>query len=153
GQRVIVPDAHDVIAESPQGQLRAIDESERLTIDPRAVREPRRKAGRSCLLRARNPQRSGESAHLLLADARLEEWVPDTVLGRGGEPWAPVADIVGVRAREQRRKPAARSKCAQPLVELRLAVVAAVAAIGDVALSLQLVRRDHLVRDADSPCD
>ena len=71
------------------------------------------------------------------------------VLGRRAQPGPPVADIVGVRPGEHDRVPASCRERGQPVVELRLAVVAAVAVVRPVALALELGRRDRLVTDAD----
>ena len=75
------------------------------------------------------------------------------VLGRRGEPRAPVADVVRVRAGEDGRKSAPLGERRELVVELRLAVVAAVAAVRAVALALELGGRDRLVCDADRAGD
>ena len=94
-------------------------------------------------------ERVGERAHLGLAEPGLEQRVDDSVLARGHEAWPPVAFVVGVRARGQRRVAALRGQRREGVVELALAVVATVGVVGAVARAGQLVGRDDLVRDAD----
>ena len=75
----------------------------------------------------------------------------DAVLGRRGEPRPPVADVVGVRARQDRCVAAARASAAEPVVELGLAVVAAIAVVRAVALARELVGGDRLVARSRRP--
>ena len=71
------------------------------------------------------------------------------MLARGDQAGPPVALVVGVRARGEGREAALLRECGERVVELALAVVAAVGAVGAVAGTGQLVRGDDLVRDAD----
>ena len=81
--------------------------------------------------------------------ARLQQRVNDAVLGGRSQAGPPVAEVVGVRARQQRRVAALARERGERVVELGLAVVAAVAIVAAVALARELVRRDRLVGDAD----
>ena len=77
----------------------------------------------------------------------------DRVLGGGVQPGSPVAEVVGVRSRQHRGIASARGERTEPVVELRLAVVAAVAVVRPISLALQLGGRDGLVANADGAGD
>ncbi len=77
----------------------------------------------------------------------------DAVLGRRGKARSPVADIVGVRPGQDGCNSTSRRDCCELVVELRLAVVAAVATVRPVPLALELGGRDGLVPDADRARD
>ena len=125
----MVAHAQDAEAERAHGPLGAVDRAQRLGLDRRAVGDARGQARARRLLRARHAERAGERAHLGLADAGLEQRMDDAVLGRGAQAGPPVAVVVGVRAREQRRVAAPRGERRERVVELGLAVVAAVGAV------------------------
>ncbi len=77
----------------------------------------------------------------------------DVVLARSDEPGPPVALVVGVRSREHHRVSAAPREGSERVVQLGLAVVAAVAAVRPVSRTCELVRPDDLVGDADRVSD
>jgi hypothetical protein len=77
----------------------------------------------------------------------------NAVLGRGPQPGSPVTEIVGVRSREHGGIPSPRCERRQTVVELRFAVVAAVAVVLPVALAFELCGRDRLVPDTDRAGD
>src|SRR5436309_15097377 len=137
------------IPQSPDREFGAVDEGERLRIDGGAVGETGGKAGGGGLFGAWYPQRPCELAHLLLAYTCLEQGVTNTVFSRGRKAGTPVTEIVRVGAREERGEAAAGGERAQVLVELCLAVIAAIAPVRDVPRPLEFVCRDHLMSDAD----
>src|SRR5947207_739798 len=86
---------------------------------------------------ARDPRAElpGKRPNLFLADAGLEQRMVDTVLGGRPESRPPVADVVRVGAREHRRIALAAGEREQSVVELRLAVVAALLVVAPVSLA------------------
>ena len=79
--------------------------------------------------------------------------MPDGVLGGCTQARAPVTDVVRIRPGEHGRESSPSSEGRQLVVELALAVVAAVAIVPPVPLSLELGGRDRLVLDADRTRD
>ena len=101
------------MAERLQRQLGGVDLARGRPGRPRCRTAPSRPGTARRLLGARHAELARERPHLLLADAGLEQRVDHPVLGGGEEPRPPVADVVGVRAGEDRREPA-RARRAQP---------------------------------------
>src|SRR5262245_22190192 len=77
----------------------------------------------------------------------------DAVLLGSPETGPPVAQVVGVGARQERVVLPAGGECRQLRVQLGLAVVAAVAIVPSVLRPLELGRRDRLVPDTDRAGD
>ena len=75
------------------------------------------------------------------------------VLGRRAEPRAPVTEIVHVRAGEHRIEAARGRNDSQPVVQLGLAVIAAVGPVAPICLAGEFIRPDLLMGDADRPRD
>ena len=92
---------------------------------------------------------AGKLPDLVLPDAGFEQRMNDAVLRRRPQPGSPVADIVRIRSRQDRRIATTARESREATVELRLAVVAPIAIVRAVLLALQLGRRDRLVLDAD----
>ena len=102
-QRAVVADAEHAVAESLHRELRAVDLRQDLGVDRGAVRNARSETGGRRLLGARDAERTGELAHLLLADSGVDQRMDDRVLGGGSQAGPPVAEVVGVRAGEHGR--------------------------------------------------
>src|SRR5437764_1791387 len=77
----------------------------------------------------------------------------DAVLGGGAQSRARVSDVLGIRSREHGAVASSGSEGGQPVIQLGLAVVTAVAVVRAVSLALQLGGRDRVVADADRACD
>ena len=152
--RAVVTDAEHAVAERLHRELGAVDLREHHGIHFGAVRDARRETRRRGLLGARHAELAGE-----LALPRPCRRRPRAV---GGRRRAPAAAV-----RPGRQSPTSsafapdstaaistsrRERC-ELVVELRLAVVAAVATVRPVALALELGGRDRLVPDADRARD
>ncbi len=90
---------------------------------------------------------------LELVDTCFQQWMPYAVLGSRSEPRPPVADVVRVCTRKNRSEPAALRKQHEPVVELGLAVIAAIAPVRDVLRTPKLVCTHDLVGDTDRSSD
>lgn len=84
----------------------------------------------------------GGSAHVLLRPSELGERRTDLPLHRGGEPGAMLAEIVGIRAVDDRVEGAFACHILQSLPEFALAEVAAIRGIGEIPRVVELMRVD-----------
>src|SRR6187551_2290985 len=77
----------------------------------------------------------------------------DAVLARRAKARAPVSAVVCVRARQERGVSTLSRECGQRVIQLGLAVVAAIPIVAAVALTPKLIGRDRLVCDPDRSGD
>ena len=143
-----MPHPQFAVAAPLQAQLGPVYLRQHIGADRGAVRQPRCQAGRRGLVRTRNPQVLRQRPHLVLPHGRLQQGMPDAVLGRRAQPGPPVTRVVGVGAGQHGGESAAPSQRGEPFVQLGFAVVAAEAVVAPVVVALQLGRADQLVPDA-----
>jgi hypothetical protein len=95
----------------------------------------------------------GDSPDVRLSNSGLHERMHDAVLGGGPQPRPPVPQIVRIRTREHGLVAPSRRKSGEVVVELGLAVVAAIAIVAAIPVALELGGRDQLMPDPDRPRD
>src|SRR5690606_29255660 len=117
--------------------------------DREAVNEPAGKTGHRRLVPDGQPPAPGDLPDVGLAKAAFDERASDRTLPRRFHAGPIVAQIVDVRAVRDHGDAQRLLKAFQVRVQLRLAVVAAVARVGDVAGTREFFRVDGDVPDAD----
>ena len=146
-----VADAELVEPERLHRSLGAVDLQQDVRRDRGAVGDARGEAGARRLACAGHAERLGKLAHAGLGE--LDQRMHDAVLACRLQAGSPVAEVVGVRPGEHGGVAALGGDPLERVVQLGLAVVAAVPAVRAVALAVHLVGRDRLVGDPDRPCD
>src|SRR5262245_14177545 len=149
GYTLVVPDTELTEAERAHKFLGRVDLAELLGGDPIAVLEAGGQAGERGLVPRGQPELSRERANLSLPQLGLDQRRSDAALLRRLHARAMVAQIVHVRAVDERPAPLALGDRRQPGEELLLAEEAAVDRVLRVVRILQLLGAYHHVPHAE----
>src|SRR5690606_34349129 len=147
--RFVTDAKHRLLERFTQHALSSVNAFQPFGSDFHAVGEAAGKAGAGGLIPNRQAPLAGKGPDIGLCQACFDQRTANAVFGGGLHARSVIAAIIEVSAVRDYVEIESTSNFAQVLVEFGLAEITAVRSIRDVSRSLQLMRVNHLVPNAD----